>query len=118
MINGGVWDKNIGLQLNRNFRDGNDWSVNVTENLSNSLLQGFSIITLMERFQFKIIDILKIDIEGSEKQLFINVNHAAEFLSKTKYISIEIHDEFECREEINDCLKRRTYSRCKQKPCL
>ena len=109
LIKGGVWDKNIGLQLNRNFRDGNDWSLSVTETLENSLLHGFSITTLMKKLQFDIIDILKIDVEGSEKQLFSNATHAAEFLSRTKYISIEIHDEFDCREEINDCLQKNNF---------
>ena len=109
LIQGGAWDKNIGLQLNRNFRDGNDWSVSVTETLEYSSLQGFSITTLMKKLQFDIIDILKIDVEGSEKQLFSNASHADEFLSRTKYISIEIHDEFECREDINDCLKRNNF---------
>ncbi|MEP6596723.1 MAG: FkbM family methyltransferase [Ginsengibacter sp.] len=109
LINGGLWNKNIGLKVNRDFRDGNDWSVNVTESEKPTELKGFSIPTLMEQLHFDVIDILKIDIEGSEKQLFSDPDSASEFLSKTKYIAIEIHDEFECRDHINDCLTENNF---------
>lgn len=104
LVNGGVWNKDICLKINRNFRDGNDWSVSVTESADATALKGFSIPTLMKLLNFDVIDILKIDIEGSEKQLFSDCSVATMFLSKTKFIAIEIHDEFECRDKINDCL--------------
>ena len=58
----------------------------------------------MQQLNFETIDVLKIDIEGSEKQLFMDTDAASEFLCKTKYIAIEIHDELDCREQINAVL--------------
>ena len=58
----------------------------------------------MDILKFEIIDVLKIDIEGSEKQLFSDEVSANAFLSKTKYIAIEIHDELDCRAQIDKCL--------------
>ena len=103
-IQGGVWNKDCFLKLNRDFRDGNDWAVSVAESAEATSLKGFSITGLMKLFNFDIIDILKIDIEGSEKQLFMDAAAASEFLSKTKYIAIEIHDELDCRKQINEIL--------------
>ena len=50
------------------------------------------------------IDILKMDIEGSEKILFADGAYAARFLKKVRCLAIEIHDEFECRESIYETL--------------
>jgi hypothetical protein len=104
LVNAGVWSKSTYLLANRDFRDGNDWSVSVTESDKPTDLKGYSIPTLMDLLKFDIIDILKIDIEGSEKKLFNDENSATEFLCKTKYIAIEIHDEFDCRDQINKYL--------------
>jgi FkbM family methyltransferase len=104
LVKAGVWSKCTYLTANRDFRDGNDWSVSVRESDIPSDIKGYSIPALMDLLDFKLIDILKIDIEGSEKQLFNDENLATEFLSKTKYIAIEIHDEFDCRDQINKCL--------------
>ena len=109
LINGGVWNSDTSLTINRGFRDGNDWSVNVTESAVPSTLKGFSIPSLMKQLNFDLIDLLKIDIEGSEKQLFDDPYSAGEFLSRTKFIAIEIHDEFECRDQINDCLLKNNF---------
>ena len=49
------------------------------------------------------IDILKIDIEGSEKELFKS-EKIESVLALTKFIAIEIHDEFNCRQLICDLL--------------
>jgi FkbM family methyltransferase len=103
-IQGGVWNKDCYLRVARDFRDGNDWAVRVAESDKATNLKGFSIIGLMKLLDFDNIDILKIDIEGSEKQLFMDADAASEFLSKTKYIAIEIHDEFDCRIQINEIL--------------
>lgn len=103
-IQGGVWNKDCFLKLNRDFRDGNDWAISVAESEEATSLKGFSITGLMKLFDFDGIDILKIDIEGSEKQLFMDADAASEFLSKTKYIAIEIHDELDCRKQINEIL--------------
>jgi hypothetical protein len=50
------------------------------------------------------IDILKIDIEGSEKQVFTQVGASLDFLRITRCLVIEIHDEFNCREDIYNIL--------------
>jgi len=46
----------------------------------------------MERFQLEEIDLLKIDIEGAEKELF-STNYES-WLPKTKVLYIELHDRY------------------------
>jgi FkbM family methyltransferase len=53
-------------------------------------IDAVSISTVMDQFQINFIDILKIDIEGAEKELF-SKNYES-WLSKTGVIAIELHD--------------------------
>jgi len=50
-----------------------------------------AIPELMRKFEFKTIDLLKIDIEVSEKQLFSHKN-AKDWLPLVKVILVETHD--------------------------
>lgn len=106
-LKGGLWSKNTNLKLVNDFRDQNDWSYRVEETKEETDLKAYSIDYLMKEYNFEVIDILKIDIEGSEKELFSNGD--VSFLEKTKCIAIEIHDEFDCREMIYTILKKHNF---------
>jgi len=104
-IQAGVWSKNTYLNIISDFRGHYDWSYRVVEAEKVTDLEAFSIQHLIEKFKWDTIDILKIDIEGSEKEVFTNPNSDVSFLAITKCIAIEIHDEFDCRETIYEILK-------------
>lgn len=104
-VKGGLWSKNTNLKLVNDFRDKNDWSIRVEQTHEAGDLNAFSIQYLMSEHQLDGIDILKIDIEGSEKEVFTAASADVSFLSKTKCVAIEIHDEFNCREDIYKILK-------------
>ena len=53
-------------------------------------IKAFTINSIMEQFSLNHIDILKIDIEGSEKELFQEGYES--WLSKTKVLIVELHD--------------------------
>ena len=57
---------------------------------STSFLRAITIDQIAKDYLFTTIDILKIDIEGSEFELFSNNPHP--WLSITKCIVIELHD--------------------------
>jgi len=109
-IKGGLWSKNANLKLVKDFRDKNDWSIRVEETTEEADLKAFSIQYLVEQQQFKTIDILKIDIEGSEKEVFTGSSADVSFLAYTKCIAIEIHDEFDCRKAIYAILDHYNFS--------
>lgn len=103
-IKGGIWSKNTFLKIINDFRDKNHWAIRVEETNDANELQAFSLNHLMEIYHLEVIDILKIDIEGSEKEVFTGDAADVSFLAKTKCIAIEIHDEFDCRQAIYSIL--------------
>jgi FkbM family methyltransferase len=103
-INGAVWSFNCKIKIISDFRDASSWSFRVEESDSSEAISAYSINQLIADNNFEILDILKIDIEGSEKQVFTSTTSNLDFLKITKCIAIEIHDEFDCREEIYNIL--------------
>jgi FkbM family methyltransferase len=104
-IKAGLWSRNTRLELVNDFRDMNDWSIRVRETGNDTGLESFSIQHLIEQYGLEKIDILKMDIEGSEKEIF-GPRADTSFLEITKCIAIEIHDEFDCREAIYNELEK------------
>jgi FkbM family methyltransferase len=86
-IKGALWfreerislvDKGLG---NRSF---------MIERSTNGTMNGISISYLMKKFNFQKIDLLKIDIEGSEKEVF--ETDYQEWLPQTGCLIVELHD--------------------------
>ena len=100
-----LWYKEEALFIDFGFRDGKDWSRAVSNNPVSSTIEvkGFPIESIIERFDINIIDILKIDIEGSEAKIF-DQQYDMSFLRKVRLVAIEIHDEFKCRNSIYEIL--------------
>lgn len=99
----GLWEKKTRLKLDTNFRDGREWSLRLIETNENDP-DGFDCISIENIFNdenIEIIDILKIDIEGGEKEVFKAFEKDNSILSKIKFIAIEIHDEVADRVKIN-----------------
>lgn len=55
-------------------------------------ITGITIPTLLEQYQLTSLDIVKIDIEGTEKLIF--AENSEEWLSKVGVLIIELHDRF------------------------
>ena len=60
--------------------------------VTKEIIESLSLDTVMKLYAWDRIDLLKIDIEGSEKELFSN--NYRQWLSKTRSIAVEIHDHF------------------------
>lgn len=103
LFKGGLWDKNTNLKIIRDFRDQSDWSIRVEETEEDSTLKAFTVDYIMKESGFTFIDIFKIDIEGAEKQIF-GKSASLDFLKYTKCLALEIHDEFDCRQDIVNLL--------------
>lgn len=96
---------NTSLKTDYPFRDGQDWSFRVihSANKSDSLFETITVSDLMKQYKIGLIDLFKKDIEDSEKNVFLEGN--TDWLEKIKIIAAEIHDEFNCRIEIEDKLR-------------
>ena len=89
-VKAGVWNKSTSLKIVNDKVA--SWGFMVVECDKNDegALPAVSITDLMKTYNFPHIDILKIDIEGSEKELF---EQDYDFwLSKTKLMLVETHD--------------------------
>jgi hypothetical protein len=111
--NAGLWNKDTQLKVYDKYNCGK-WGMVVEEDLENGTIKAMSIDTLIDKYKIDTIDILKIDIETSEKQLFSS--NFEKWLPKTKVIIIELHDRMEtgCAKSffsaINKCYTNYTYS--------
>jgi len=95
--NSGLWDKKTKLKIYDKFNLGK-WGMIVEEDPENGTTPAISLDFLIEKYNISEIDILKLDIETSEKQLFSN--NYQNWLSKTKTFVVEFHDRLE-----NGCFK-------------
>ena len=93
VMNGGLWNKEVDLKIEAGQEDG--FVVReITHNQHNirpeNLTKGISIEQLLKHHQFTHIDFLKMNIEGSEKEVF-SENYQS-WLPTTKAMLIELHD--------------------------
>lgn len=100
----GIYHRVANLELIHDFRDGLEWSIQTVESSHQSDLIGIPILDIMNEHNMPRIDILKLDIEGAEKYLFIDKQHAFAFLQHVSIIAIEIHKEYIEEQKILDCL--------------
>ncbi|MBL7858081.1 MAG: FkbM family methyltransferase [Cyclobacteriaceae bacterium] len=107
----GVWfEKNV-LTADRDFRDRENWSFAIqpgdTKNAGGIPVDSPDSIAKLHGWER--IDVLKIDIEGSEFPLFRNVEKWGSILETVQIISIEVHEEVGPLFEIAEILWRKGF---------
>lgn len=95
------------FEIERDFRDGKDWSITTKES-EKGKVQGITIFDIINENKLEYISLLKIDIEGAERFLFKQENDLS-FLKITQILALEIHDEFDIRDEIYRILKQNNF---------
>lgn len=86
-INKALWNKNVYLKIS-NPND-EKFSFIVEESINDDGISAITIDELMKQYNISFIDILKIDIEGAEKEVFSN---QPTWLSDVGIVIIELHD--------------------------
>jgi FkbM family methyltransferase len=94
-------NSNNKYKIENKFRDGLDWSTTTILD-PNGKVNSITIEEIFIEKKWDFIDLLKIDIEGAEAEIF---KSEVNFLSKTRVIAVEVHDEFISRIEIELILK-------------
>jgi len=85
----GLWNKDIDLKVSDKYGLGKSGLV-VEEVNENGNVKGMTITSIMKKYGIVTIDLLKLDIETSERYLF--ADHYQEWLPHTKVVLIELHD--------------------------
>lgn len=88
----GIWNKETKLYIHDKYNEGK-WGMVVEESDELGTIEAISIDSVMDKYGFDQIDLLKLDIETSEKQVF-SANYMT-WLPKVTMLIVELHDKLE-----------------------
>lgn len=86
-VQAAIWKENAPVNLIG--EKNSDFQVNLEGN--GRIVEGITFEELMNRFNVKYVDVMKIDIEGAEKEVF---ETARSWIDRVGMIVIELHDRF------------------------
>ena len=87
--NCGLWSKETRLEVSDKYDQGK-WGMVVEENEKNGSIAAISFESICEKYKLYRVDILKIDIESSEKEIFSK--NFDQIFKRSKVIVVELHD--------------------------
>lgn len=90
-INAGIWCRSAHLLIEDNGYGNWGFQVKEVDSGTDKTIEALSITDIMEKYEINQIDILKIDVEGSEKELF--EMGFERWLPKTRVVIIELHEQ-------------------------
>lgn len=97
-INAGVWNKSCILRVTNEKSSKWAFSFSEVENKIEGDVEAVTITEIIDQSEYDFIDILKIDIEGAEIQLFSK--NTEPWINRVNVIIIELHD-----RNVPDCTK-------------
>lgn len=89
-LNCGIWKNNTHLKIENSNAGNNAFTVTETNEATADTIKAITISSVMEQFNIPHIDILKLDIEGSEKEVF--EAQYEKWLPVTRVLIVELHD--------------------------
>jgi FkbM family methyltransferase len=98
-LNKGVWNRKSNLNLIDMNLGAWGYVTEESSSVNNDTIETITITELMKNYNIETIDILKIDIEGSEYNLFMD--NFDFWLSKVKVLIIEVHDNLKPGSSMN-----------------
>lgn len=89
-VKAGVWKRDAHLRIVDNNQGHYGFTVEEVANESEDSIEAISIESIMTKYKIDFIDVLKVDIEGSEKEVF--EQNTKSWLSKVGVLIVETHD--------------------------
>jgi FkbM family methyltransferase len=105
VFEGGIWTNNAILSFKTDFLDSREWAVALVDDGKADGVLCKTISTLKQDFNLEKIDIIKMDIEGGEKELFMNDNFLS-VLNEINVLAVEIHKEIIEETLIHNILRK------------
>lgn len=109
LIRSGVWSHQTGLVVEcKALGKNEEWSIQVKEAKADRKpdIYATDISTLLKESNFDSIDLLKIDVEGSESEIF--ANNYESWLSEVRNIAIQLHGK-QCEQTFFQALSKYNY---------
>lgn len=95
-----VWGNNSTVTMQNPHDNSSSFMFSEKQVLPNTQsIQAITINAILKKYEWDYVDIVKIDVEGAEKEIF-SADDVANWISKTKLLIIELHDNF-----VSDCTK-------------
>lgn len=110
--NKAVWYKSGELSITKDKMDKRPWAFAVEESVDNNTerIQSISLSKLREDHNLGTIDVLKLDIEGAEREVFLKDRQIAEVLKNTRIILCELHYFDSTKNEILNKISKAGFS--------
>lgn len=107
-LNNALWiNKTDKLSINSEFRDGENWAKSVKLSNDNDNVIPITLSEIIDNSNLPdVIDILKIDIEGAESELFNSTDFLNILSCNVRFLCVEIHEEFNSKQWYFDILER------------
>ncbi|MFM8711080.1 MAG: FkbM family methyltransferase, partial [Sphingomonadales bacterium] len=99
----------ISVTIDRQGGDKKDWSFSVRPSTAPTGVNSIAVKKILDRTGWDRLDILKIDIEGSEADVFSEQADLS-YLQHTRLVLVEIHDDKADRQLIHRLLSRHGFS--------
>lgn len=90
-LQSGIWKRDTRLKITNSGAGNNAFTVTETDEATAETIQAVTLSSVMEQFGMPHIDVLKLDIEGSEKEVF--EDGFEKWLLHTRVLIIELHDD-------------------------
>ena len=87
----GLWNKTASLQIIDTGLDNWGFTVQECDKDTPGAIEALSLTDIMQQFKLPVLDLVKIDIEGSEKEV-LEANDLHQWLSTCDTLAIELHD--------------------------
>lgn len=107
LIEGGLWPRSTYLKISNPDGRKDGFCVEENEDYMENGIKAYTVNEILDKFSIDKIDLLKVDIEGAEKELFSE--NVDQWLPRVKVVMIELHDRFKfgCKESVYNALASR-----------
>lgn len=102
-IHAGLWSHKTRLAIND--PEGGAWAYRVQESNGEKGIPALSVEDLLQQAEADIVDVLKVDIEGAEREVF---SQAESWIRQVRMIIVETHDQLcsGCSEAVESVARR------------
>ena len=109
-LNAGIWNRKANLEIVDGGLGNNSFTVKEVKDDSRTSINALSITDIIDLQQWKNADVVKLDIEGSEKNVF--ESGYEQWLPNIKVLIIELHDRMMsgCTEAVFNAISKYNFS--------
>ena len=111
VILGGIWTSDAHLAIGNPQAESWSFTVREVEDAPPNAIRGYSIATLLRQSGYETIDLLKLDIEGAEEQIFSAADTA--WIDHVRVLVIETHGE-RSEQAVQAALAERAFAQTQQ----